>query len=273
MNTSRHEQHGHPESSPAATLVLPPRLTDSATSLRDTAQARGIRTVQLPTFTVPTGLQAQHLHAGPGFADTVAENLGIALLEAPADWLATLPAQFTRREVRAMPLGEAYALRRPVFVKSPNDKGITARVYADGSRLPGPDAVDPTTLVLVSDVVTFTSEFRLFVLDGHVRTASRYAQHGRLSLGPVSREGSAFAANLLAACAHTLPSAIVIDIGTIADNQWAVIEANAAWASGRYTADPDALLDVVLRAAAPTSRLSRRDRPFVRPPRSTTASH
>ena len=259
---------GQPQTShdqnPAATLVLPPRLTDSARSLRDTAQARGMRTVHLPTFEVPADLQAQHLHAGPSFADAVADRLGIALLEAPADWLATLPKEFTRREIQAMPLAEAYALRRPVFVKSPNDKGITARVYADGSRLPGPDAVDPTTLVLVSDVTTFTSEFRLYLLDGRVHTGARYAAHGKLSLGPLSPAATAFAVDLLAGCARTLPSAIVVDIGTVADDGWAVIEANAAWASGRYTADPDAALDVVLRTAAPIDRLSSRDQPFVR---------
>jgi hypothetical protein len=248
------------------TLVLPPRLTDSARTLRDTAQSRGIRCVHLPTFAVPAGLQAQHLHAGPAFADAVADRLGIALLEAPADWLATLPREFTRREVRTMPLDEAYALRRPAFVKSPNDKGITARVYTDGSRLPGPDAVDPTTLVLVSDVATFTGEFRLFLLDGRVHAGSRYAEHGRLSLGPLSAEATCFAADLLAGCAHTLPSAIVVDIGTVAGGGWAVIEANAAWASGRYTADPDTALDVVLRAAAPVNRLNARDTPFVRRP-------
>lgn len=252
------------EQPPAATLVLPPRLTDSAHSLRDTAQARGIRCVQLPTFAVPADLQAQHLHAGPGFADVVAERLGIALLEAPADWLATLPKEFIGREVQAIPLRDAYALRRPAFVKSPNDKGITARVYADGSRLPGPDAVDPSTLVLVSDITTFTSEFRLHLLDGRVHAGSRYAEHGRLSLGPLSRDAAAFAVDLLAGCAHTLPSAAVVDIGTPAGGGWAVIEANAAWASGRYSADPDAALDVVLRAAAPTASLSARDTAFVR---------
>lgn len=117
-----------------------------------------------------------HLHAGPSFADVVAPTLGIALLEAPADWLALLPRALTRRDVRAMPIGDAYRLRRPAFVKSPNDKSISALVYADGSRLPGPDAVDPATVVLVSDVMTFAVEYRLHVLDGAVRTAGQYAE-------------------------------------------------------------------------------------------------
>ncbi|MGW2632995.1 ATP-grasp domain-containing protein [Streptomyces chattanoogensis] len=245
------------------TLLLPPRLTDSAATLRDTARRRGLRTVQLPTFALPGGLRATHLHAGPSFADAVAGPLGIAPLEAPARWLADLPRDLVRREIRALPLREAHALRRPVFVKSPNDKGIRAMVYADGSRLPGSDAVDPGTLVLVSDVVSFAAEYRLYLLDGEVCTGSRYAEDGRLRLGPLSRDAAAFGAELLERCGATLPSAIVVDVGRL-DGHWAVIEANAAWASGRYTSDPDLALDTVLRAAGPVERVAARDLPFVR---------
>ncbi|WP_344630132.1 ATP-grasp domain-containing protein [Streptomyces glaucosporus] len=245
------------------TLVLPPRLTASARALRDAAHRRGLRTVRLPTFEVPAGLRAGHLHAGPSFADAVAPVLGIAPLEAPADWLARLPREYTRREILVMPIREAYALRRPVFVKSPNDKEVPARVYTDGSRLPGPDAVDPDTPVLVCDVVGFETEYRLYLLDGTVHTGSRYASRGRLALGPLSDEAAAFGADLLDGCGHTLPTAIVVDVGTV-DGHWAVIEANAAWASGMYASDPQRALDTVLRAAGPAAALTSRDRPFVR---------
>lgn len=248
------------------TLVLPPRLTASARTLCDTARRRGLRTVQLPDFDVPGGLRGgdAHLHAGPSFADAVAPALGIALLEAPADWLARLPTAFTRREIRAVPISEAYGLRRPAFVKSPNDKGIGALVYADGSRLPSPDAVDPETVVLVSDVIVFTAEYRLYLLDGHVACGSQYAESGRLHLAPLPDGALAFGADLLAAAGHTLPSAIVVDVGLTDAGQWAVIEANAAWASGCYASDPERALDVVLRAAGPAARLTERDRAFVR---------
>ncbi|PJE96818.1 DUF4343 domain-containing protein [Streptomyces carminius] len=248
-----------------ATLVLPPRLTGSARVLAETARRRGLRTVRLPSFEVPGGLRARHLHAGPSFADAVAPVLGIAPLEAPADWLARLPRAYTRREILAVPIREAYELRRPAFVKSPNDKGIPARVYPDGSRLPGPDAVDPETAVLVADVLEFTAEYRLYVLDGAVHTGSRYAERGRLSPGPLPDGARAFGAELLAAHGRTLPTAIVVDVGETADGHWAVVEANAAWASGRYAADPDRALDVVLRAAGPAGAVTARDRPFVRP--------
>ncbi|WP_437113786.1 hypothetical protein [Streptomyces roseoverticillatus] len=36
------------------------------------------------------------------------------------------------------------------------------------------------------------------------------------------------------------------------------------WFSNCYAADPDAAIDVVLRAAGPASRVTERDRPFSR---------
>ncbi|MFE3830688.1 ATP-grasp domain-containing protein [Streptomyces sp. NPDC059092] len=247
------------------TLVLPPRLTTSAQALRDAARRRGLSTVQLPTYAVPADVRAQHLHAGPGFADIAAPALNIALLQAPEDWLARLPREYTGREISFGPIREAYRLRRPAFIKSPNDKQIPAMIYTDGSRLPGPDAVDPHTPVLISDVVEFAAEYRLYLLNGTVHTGSQYAQHGRLSLGPLHKDAAAFGAELLAECRDTLPSAIVVDVGT-ADGDWSVIEANAAWASGVYTADPQRALDVVLQAAGPAEAVTPRDHRFLRVP-------
>ncbi|MFE4527233.1 ATP-grasp domain-containing protein [Streptomyces anulatus] len=292
---------------PPRILVLPPRLTASARTLRATALRRGLRIVEATASAVPEGLgspgwagwpegagqagspgdargtwdtrgagsaestgctggdgHAVHLHAGPSFADVVAPALGIALLEAPADWLARLPRALTQRDIRAMTIGEAYRLRRPAFVKSPNDKCIPALVYADGSRLPGPDAVDPATVVLVSDVMTFAVEYRLHLLDGAVHAAGQYAEAGRLRLGPPDGDALAFGRDVLAAAGKTLPSAIVVDVGRDDEGRWAVIEANAAWASGCYSADPDRALETVLRAAGPATALSPHDRAFVR---------
>ena len=149
------------------TLVLPPRLSATATALRDAAHDRGLDSVQLPTFTVPAGFTGRHLYGDTHFADAVAAPLGIGLLEAPEDWLTRLPARFLLRDVVHLPIAEAYQLRRPSFIKSANDKSIRAMIYTDGSRLPGPDAVDPDVRVLVSDLVEFHTEVRL-----HLSTAT-----------------------------------------------------------------------------------------------------
>lgn len=50
------------------------------------------------------------------------------------------------------------------------------------------------------------------------------------------------------------------------EGRWAVVEANAAWGSGCYSADPGRALDTVLHAAGQVWELTSYDRDFVRPP-------
>ncbi|MCW2913360.1 MAG: hypothetical protein JWN52_1428 [Actinomycetia bacterium] len=237
-----------------------------------------MRVVELDGAPVPEELRGSgaHLYSGLRLAGLRAAELGIALLEAPPGWLAALPPELIGRDVALIPIRDAYGLRGPVFAKFPNSKEMPATVYADGSRLPGPDAVDPETLVLVADPVRFTAEFRLHVLDGAVHAAGQYAADGEQSLVPLEGHPRrdavlGFAADVLAETAHTLPSAIVVDVGPVHrpvdGERWAVIEANGAWGSGCYAADPQRALDVVLRASVPFDALSDHDRRFVRPGR------
>jgi hypothetical protein len=213
-----------------------------------------------------------HVYGGPVFAGEVAADLDLVLLEPTDDWLTRLPYEYTRRDIMLTTLGEARWSRTPVFVKPPRDKTLPAGVYADGSRLP--DRFPADTAVLVSEIVTFVAEYRLFVLDGVVHAASRYAIHGRLDPAPLDacpdRDAVlAFAVRLLGSCADSLPSAVVVDVGLVSDpdrgeEHLAVVEANMGWFSTSYAADPERVLDVVLRAAGPRSRLAARDRAYVR---------
>ncbi|MEV7216524.1 ATP-grasp domain-containing protein [Kitasatospora cineracea] len=273
-------------STTGATLLLAPRINETGLQLRTAAGRRGLRAHTAASWRAPQGLAGTrvHLYGGPLFADAVGRELGLAPLEPSDGWLAALPPELTGRRVELTTLAAARRLPGPAFVKAPADKHFTARVYPDGSALPGPELLDGATPVLVSEVVRFETEFRLFVLDGTVRAASRYARDGQLSVaamesdapgsdasgpdasGPDASELLAFAADVLAAATGpaALPSAVVVDLGRT-PHGWAVVEANAAWASGGYACDPDAVLDVVLRAAGPLSQLPSADRPFLRP--------
>ncbi|MFI6449851.1 ATP-grasp domain-containing protein [Kitasatospora sp. NPDC050543] len=215
-------------------------------------------------------------YGGPVAGARLADRLGFALLEPVDGWLAELPEEFTGRQVRTATVADAWVLEGPTFVKPPRDKSFPADVYADGSRLSS--ALDPTTPVLLSEVVTFAAEYRLFLLDGRIAAASRYAVFGRLDPRPlgtdhadraVAAEITEFADQLAAEAGHTLPSAVVVDVGQLLDpyrpgHRWAVVEANMAWFSHAYAADPARVLDVVLRAAGPREQLRPGDPAFVR---------
>jgi hypothetical protein len=247
-------------------LALAPRHTSTAGLLADAARRRGMTVVTLggpAALERLSGRPDVHYFGGPSFARRVREPLGLALLEPPDDWLPTLPHAYTGRAIRRATLAEARRLTGPAFVKQPREKDLPAAVYATGRDLPG-TRLPPGTPVLISDVVGWAEEVRLFVLDGEIRTGSRYATRGILDPAPLSPATTAAATRLLAGLAPTLPSAVVLDIGLLdgAGPRWAVVEANMAWFSTCYAADPSRALDVVTRAAGPRAHLRPRDRPF-----------
>lgn len=256
----------------APVLLTSAQPTGTTTLLTEAAARRGLATAVLAgpdTIGRLTG-RPVHWYGGPLAAARIATPLGLALLEPEDDWLARLPEEFTRRRIELTTLAEAWTLRHPAFVKPPADKSLPPAVYPDGSRLPRTgERIGPDTPVLVSEPVTFAAEYRLFLCDGEVLTGSRYARFGRLDPAPLTDAATAFARRLLDAVGDTLPSAVALDVGPIADpydpaEHWAVVEANLPWFANCYAADPDRALDVVLRAAGPAADLAESDRRFVR---------
>ncbi|HET7231813.1 MAG TPA: ATP-grasp domain-containing protein, partial [Longimicrobium sp.] len=190
------------------------------------------------------------------FGPTLAEEMGVRLLEPADDWLVRLPHECRLRDVRLTTLGEARTNPAPAFVKPPADKSFAARVYT-GPELPAdyPDEMP----VLVSDVVAWESEFRCFVLDRELRTFSIYARHGELQdeeeYACTDAEAAgveAFMARLLADERVDLPRATVVDVGMIEGRGWACVEQNGAWGAGIYGCDPAQVLHVIRHATVRT---------------------
>lgn len=258
---------GHHDRVPPQILTVAPGESSRAGWVVDAARRRGL---------VLGGLEVvgdRHYWGGPLWAAAHAHELRVGLLEPHDDWLSGLPGRWLGRSVRLMTLDAArHAGRR--FVKPPSSKDFPARVYSDEADLASATAGLALDMpVLVSEVVEFAAEYRLFVLDGRVHTGSRYATWGHLDLGTLlTAEGSrvvAHAEELLGEMGDTLPSAVVLDVGLVGPpgeprRDAVVVEANMAWFAQPYWADTDRVLDVVMRAAGPLDRVSDSDRPFVR---------
>ncbi|WOX23830.1 ATP-grasp domain-containing protein [Streptomyces solicathayae] len=249
-------------------LAVTPHAGPTRDLLAAAARRRGMDIVELVAPGTAVALRDRpggHFYGGPGLGAAVADDLGVALLEPTDDWLPGLGREFTRRTIHATTLGEARGLEGPVFVKPPRDKTFPAAVYGSGEELPdGPDGPDELP-ILVSEVVDWAAEFRLFVLDGEIRTGAQYATYGHLEVGPLPHPVQDFASHLLAEHGDGLPSAVVVDVGLV-DGAWAVVEANMPWFSTVYAADPARALEVTLRAAGPRAAVRERDRKFVRTP-------
>lgn len=240
------------------TLILTPRFTEDSQALWRAAGRLGWGVERLTSWRVPDevcSVPDPVLYLEALFGPTLAERFGLQLAEPAVDWLPRLPEEYRKRRVSLTTLRAARRFAGPAFIKPPNDKSFSARVYA-GSELP--DGYDEDMPVLVAEVVAWEKEFRCFVLDRRPRTLSVYLRGGRLQrdegyAAPEAEEAEAwgFVEAVLADPGVDLPRAAVLDVGVIAGRGWAVVEQNAAWGSGIYGCDPEQVLEVLRHAATP----------------------
>ncbi|MFO0547291.1 MAG: ATP-grasp domain-containing protein [Polyangiaceae bacterium] len=233
-------------------LVLTPRQTEDSQRLWRAAILRGWAVHRLTTWRIDDtarALDEPFLYAEALFGPTLADELGVRLLNPPEDWLCRLPREYRRRDIQLTTLEQARAAASPSFVKPPNDKSFPAAVYS-ASDLPA--GFDPAMPVLVSEPVSFLSEFRSFIVHRRVVTQSIYAREGEPFSGEVEPAElsamNAFLSALLQDDAVDLPDACVLDCGPIHGRGWAAVELNAAWGAGLYDCDAEAALEAV-RAA------------------------
>jgi hypothetical protein len=259
------------------TLILSPRYTPDSITLSGEASSTGWRVERLTSWRAPIHLKNSQpvIYGEPLFVAAVCEALSLAAFEPPFSWVADIPYHYRLREVEFTDLAKARTQNRPAFIKPADDKCFQAAVYNSGRDLPSPDALPDSTPVLISEPVSWAIEFRAFVLHRQVMTLSVYSRNGDLAQSPegdwpASQLETAtafdFATRVISDSTICLPPSVVVDVGLIPDRGWAVVEANASWASGIYGCDPARVLQVLSAAFRPTSDLSQADSIWV-PPR------
>ncbi len=197
------------------------------------------------------------LYGEPLFAEAVADQLGLVLLEPAIDWLTTVPQEYLSREISLMSLGEARGMTSPAFVKPADGKIFEPKVYASGEELPTEEHVDASIPVLRSRILDFRLEVRCFVRSRDIVTLSPYWRNddlamddsGAWSFRPGEEQGAgSFARRVLSDSRVELPPACTLDVGLDAGGEWVIIEANPCWGAGLYGCDPAAVLETIRMA-------------------------
>lgn len=241
------------------TLMLSPQLSEDSQKLRRVALARGWQVMRWADWNPPAGLPNTDLclYASPLFAARVSELTGWTFEEPADDWLLRLPPELLKRDISLTNLRQARRSTGRRFFKPAAFKTFQAGVYNSGEELPDSDKADQDNPVLTSEVVTWKSEFRFFLLDGQALTGSVYFLNGHS--GQVGYEwpsdpheyeqARAVAERAFRSTADHLPRSVVIDTGFIEGGGWAVVEANPSWGSGIYGCDPEQVLTVIAQAS------------------------
>jgi hypothetical protein len=257
-------------------LILAPRMTDDSQSIWRAGIELGWTPQRLQGWRVPDSLSVAGrkvaIYGEPLFAEAVADQLHLSLLEPPIDWLTTVPRELLHRLVETMTLQDARGMDAPAFVKPADGKIFEPKVYATGAELPTEDHVDGDILVLRSDIVDFRLEVRCFVRENRVVTLSPYWREGTLAnaedgswpfLDNEDVAAREFADRVLADSQVSLPPACTLDVGRLADGQWAIIEANPVWGAGLYGCEPKEVLHAIRLAIVPKTLISDSDKRWV----------
>lgn len=184
------------------------------------------------------------------FCEIISQQLNWNLIGNSFDWLAKVPIKYTKRKIDFMPLKEARRYKEKKFIKPADEKVFPALIYEAETFNP-PECVLEDTPTLISEIVSFVSEFRCFVKDQKVQTYSCYIHNELINhedhwKDPKIYDGlespEVFVNRMLQEV-YSEPS--VIDVGIVPGLGWAIIESNQAWASGIYGCDPVEALKVI----------------------------
>jgi hypothetical protein len=256
---------------PMPTLVIPRQLTSDIQAVWSAAIDAGWKVATTGGFSFDASLLTQDLvlYGDLEFGDDVRTALRLALIEPTDNWLPSLPLRFRRRQVVIANLAEARLLTQPAFVKPARRKWFPARVYAAGSEIEISRGCPEDLPVLIAEPVEFGLEVRLFVKEREIIAWTPYSCHGVSLRGRRHPSDDAagpalnFGRELLGDTTVAIPPAVTIDVGLIEGRGWAVVEANATWASALYRADPLQVLPALARASRSFDSVIGEDVPWI----------
>ena len=238
--------------------------------LRKAAQELKWETFRFEGENIPTWYEhrdVQHaIYCTVPKAFDVAARLDSVLLGCSSDWLANLPAEFSKRRIELRALKDAMTVKENCFIKPALGKSFDAAVRTGQSLISQASHLPPNLLVQVSEVVEWETEYRCFTRNSEVMTLSPYrrgdvtfSSYALLLKGPRHEldAASRFATSVLSSV--PCPSAFVLDVGMIKGRGWAVVEPNECWGSGVYGCTPSKILEVLLAATVQTRKATEED--------------
>jgi hypothetical protein len=224
-------------------LILPPHHEEDTqiTKLAITADCLGWSIHRSPiSWRVPQELLGQDgaVYGKPYFCQVIAQQMDWELLANPTDWLTGLQEEFVRRTITISTLENARLLKEKRFVKpAEEDRFFKATVYDDGSKLPASRMFDDAP-VLVSGTIPYVTEWRCFVKDRAVVSASCYRINKETNQSYMwhwdVEEPVKFVNKMLLDESVVCASGASIDVGKSKKGFLSIIESSPAWCSELY---------------------------------------
>jgi hypothetical protein len=230
-------------------LLISDKADPERDALADAFSRRGGEAHRLGRFWDPPTFDpaSVRVYGADPFCLVLQQKLGFPLCSPADDLLLQVPPAFLQRRLEQQTLLEAQSGSFPMFIKPLVPKQFRGAVYQSANDLAKEcHGLPSDTKVFSAEPVKFTAEVRSFVLKNRVLDAALYEGQANIT-GAVE-----FIAALFKKI--TVPMAVVIDVGLIANRGWGVIEFNAAWGAGLNGCDPEKVLPAILAASGGKER-------------------
>lgn len=239
-------------------LITTPNVNPEVKNLINIAQALGWA-VYNDSWKIPERIKGETgaIYGEWLFCETVASQMNWTLKRNPLNWLATLPNEYTNRNVMFSNLKEAKKLTTEKFIKPADAKVFQAKIYSSGEELN--KTLDDGTPVLISDVMKFTSEYRCIVKNREVISSCCYwyrtrqmenmSQPAEFNLSKNYNnnyfEVVSFVNNMLKDEKVRCTDSFVVDVGRFDKDKYAIIGDKQTYNSNLYGCDAVAMLDAI----------------------------
>lgn len=212
---------------------------------------------------MPTEVAATYLHTG----------IDLRFTDCDPGWLSRIPTTFTQRHIWTGPVSNAdnapsIGMGKVAAFKTdtiPAGWGYTTALAEEVLAASG----TPDSWLIVADTwLDIRAEFRSFITFGTVAGTDCYrvslsersgddvlSPDATEYLGPdrdeIFRQARTFTQTVVDTMGDDQPLGYVLDVALLANNTWAVIEANPAWSSNPYDVPSDAVITTVAAATVP----------------------
>jgi len=249
-------------------LVLPHTHTREYQAIWSEAVRRGWKTLRFdPDKTDPKELEGHGVirYYGNVLHKTRIEKfLPIEFFPVSDTLLHDLDISWTGRKIKMIPFKHVDSpLKKDTFIKCVDVKWLEAKVYKEGDIITDKcQGMLPDDRVYVQEPFPFIDEVRCFVIGRKVVTASYYRKNKEFCPEnlPIDytttylnrteffmKSNTDFLTAKYLGC--NFPNGVVLDYGLgEMDNRWVLIEANEAWASGRYDCDPEQMFNTIIES-------------------------
>ena len=232
------------------TLLIPNRCDSERNAVALGWEKVGGEVVRVDKFWEPPDSDANNIkiYGDAAFSLVLGNIKNIKLIEPDFFVPITLDPKWLNRKIELAKLGDIHEFEYPVFAKPIIPKQFRSGVYNNVEELEHEcRGLWEYASILLSEIVTFESEIRCFVLDDQVMTMNVYEGEADID---VARE---FAISFVSDVKNRrlLVNTYVLDVGYIKGRGWAVIEANPTWGSGLNGCEAEKVIECIYYATKP----------------------